>query len=145
MELICSTCKEYKDCSLFSKKTASKRGYNSRCKSCHNEYSRTKWYPKHQQQQILASNKWKEENKLRVKATQYGLDIKEVEEFLVKADGKCQICEKPSNLCLDHCHTSGKIRGFLCSKCNCALGFFYDDPEVMNKAVKYLDKFLNAG
>ena len=34
-------------------------------------------------------------------------------------------------LYLDHCHTTGKFRAFLCSSCNKILGFALDDPKVL--------------
>ena len=42
--------------------------------------------------------------------------------------------------CLDHNHNTGKFRGWLCNKCNSALGWFDDDLTVLKKAVTYLEK-----
>ena len=42
---------------------------------------------------------------------------------------------------LDHCHISGQFRGFLCHSCNSGLGNFQDDPEVLQKAITYLNYF----
>lgn len=53
----------------------------------------------------------------------------------------CAICsEKLSKETaqLDHCHTTGKHRGFLCRGCNTALGFFKDDVKLLEKAIEYL-------
>jgi hypothetical protein len=58
--------------------------------------------------------------------------------------GKCYICEvehKPTrieSLHLDHCHTTGKFRGWLCGRCNHVLGHAKDRIEVLMKAVEYL-------
>ncbi|MFG3046206.1 endonuclease domain-containing protein [Streptomyces sp. NPDC048241] len=39
-------------------------------------------------------------------------------------NGMCAICSaSPSRLLLDHCHTSGLVRGFLCTNCNTAEAF----------------------
>ncbi len=38
---------------------------------------------------------------------------------------------------VDHCHTSGKVRGILCTSCNVALGLLNDRPDL---AVKYLER-----
>ena len=40
---------------------------------------------------------------------------------------------------LDHCHESGEFRGFLCHSCNSGLGKFKDDPDILMKAVAYLE------
>jgi hypothetical protein len=39
---------------------------------------------------------------------------------------------------LDHCHETGKFRGWLCHKCNRALGGFDDDTKTLWRAIKYL-------
>lgn len=39
---------------------------------------------------------------------------------------------------IDHCHTSGRIRGILCSSCNLMLGHAKDNPETLARAAAYL-------
>lgn len=39
---------------------------------------------------------------------------------------------------IDHCHTTGKVRGLLCIKCNCGLGYFDDNKEKLKSAINYL-------
>ena len=39
---------------------------------------------------------------------------------------------------LDHCHDTSTFRGFLCSSCNKALGFFEEDIKVFKRIIKYL-------
>lgn len=39
---------------------------------------------------------------------------------------------------LDHCHTSGKFRGWLCHNCNRALGLFKDKVDSLERAIDYL-------
>lgn len=59
-------------------------------------------------------------------------------------DGKCAICgEKPRTkaLSLDHNHTTGQIRKFLCHKCNVGMGQFGDDPKLLRLAAEYLESF----
>lgn len=55
----------------------------------------------------------------------------------------CELCGGPPNgrgsLCLDHCHASGKFRGWLCSRCNTGLGIFRDSTELLYRAAAYLD------
>lgn len=60
--------------------------------------------------------------------------------------GKCEICLKPESdaprgrLCLDHDHTTGDARGFLCGHCNTGLGLFRDRPDLLARAIAYLSK-----
>ena len=39
---------------------------------------------------------------------------------------------------LDHCHDTETFRGWLCHKCNRALGGFDDCGEILNRAITYL-------
>ena len=48
-----------------------------------------------------------------------------------------------SNWCLDHDHKSGKFRGWLCNKCNSALGWLEDDINYVRRALNYLENFKN--
>jgi hypothetical protein len=43
-------------------------------------------------------------------------------------------------LAIDHSHTNGKLRGFLCGHCNRALGLADDSPELLRKMADYLEK-----
>jgi len=55
----------------------------------------------------------------------------------------CAICERPFKgkvrACTDHCHSSGKVRAFLCSNCNTGLGMYKDRPELLRRAADYLE------
>jgi hypothetical protein len=63
---------------------------------------------------------------------------------LEKQGGVCAICLKfeitkhTKRLVVDHDHATGKIRGLLCHRCNCGLGYFKDDPMHIKKALEYL-------
>ena len=41
---------------------------------------------------------------------------------------------------LDHCHETREFRGWLCMNCNIGLGRFYDDPDLLTKAISYIQK-----
>lgn len=73
----------------------------------------------------------------------YGITSAEYDEMFEAQDGVCAICGqeeqvKTRGLSVDHCHTTGKVRGLLCSYCNMGLGLFKDDTESLINAVKYL-------
>jgi hypothetical protein len=53
----------------------------------------------------------------------------------------CEICgcgPTSKGFQWDHDHETGKFRGFLCQRCNCALGLFMDDEENLLCAIEYL-------
>lgn len=79
--------------------------------------------------------------KLRKRLYRYNLSPVEFSDMLVKQDSSCAICSAPFNEiapCVDHCHTSGKIRGLLCRNCNSGLGLFHDDLTSLSNAMRYL-------
>ena len=43
-------------------------------------------------------------------------------------------------ICVDHCHKTGKIRGWLCDDCNVALGRVDDRIDILRNLIKYLNK-----
>lgn len=71
------------------------------------------------------------------------------EAMLIKQDNKCAICHTTEEtklgpngtlvrMSVDHCHTSGKVRGLLCNRCNRALGLLGDSVDLLQKAIVYL-------
>lgn len=79
----------------------------------------------------------------------FGLTAQGYVNMLEAQKGRCLICEKvetvtngPSgklrDMAIDHCHTTGKIRGLLCSACNTGIGLLQDDPALLDKAAAYL-------
>ena len=81
----------------------------------------------------------------------YGITLEQYEQLLHSQNGGCAICgrtEEPDGrrLAIDHCHTTGEVRGILCNNCNNGLGSFGDNIEGMNKAIDYLQNppFKNA-
>ena len=78
---------------------------------------------------------------------QYGITAEDYDRLFEQQNGVCAICgcipDDPRNnrnavLCVDHCHTTGKVRGLLCHMCNQGLGAFEDSPELFNRAARYL-------
>jgi len=53
-------------------------------------------------------------------------------------DGMCQLCERRPAKCLDHDHETGVFRGWLCTRCNVALGVFGDNEAGIWKVIAYL-------
>jgi len=70
-------------------------------------------------------------------------------QMLEEQDFKCSICrqeetckdprhDRVRRLSIDHCHTTGVVRGLLCHSCNTALGKFKDDTMMMQRAIEYI-------
>jgi hypothetical protein len=83
--------------------------------------------------------------------SKYGISLEMYNEMLEQQSGVCKICGKEESantrgskekrgLAIDHCHTTGMVRGLLCTNCNTALGGFKDDPNLLKKAIEYLEE-----
>ena len=57
-----------------------------------------------------------------------------------KQDGRCAICGeyKGTELRVDHCHKTGRIRGLLCDACNVGIGKLGDVEHALLRAYNYL-------
>ena len=73
----------------------------------------------------------------RDRAWYHGLSIEAYRALMAR--NACDVCgTSQRRLCIDHCHQSGRIRGLLCDRCNKGIGFFADDPGLMQAARTYL-------
>lgn len=77
----------------------------------------------------------------------YGITLKYYEEMLKAQGGCCGVCKKhhstlQRNLCVDHNHVTGKIRGLLCDNCNHGIGKLFADIgiETLYNAIEYIKK-----
>lgn len=79
----------------------------------------------------------------------YKITLEEWYDMFDKQNSLCAICNQegfkldPASanlLVVDHCHTTGKVRGLLCHNCNRGLGLFKDDRERLLKALAYLEQ-----
>jgi hypothetical protein len=72
----------------------------------------------------------------------YNITIDQYNSILESQDNKCAICFKSKDkMCLDHCHSTGRIRGILCDSCNRSIGLLKEDKNVLYNAIKYLTKW----
>jgi len=71
----------------------------------------------------------------------YGLTRENWDALLCSQDGLCDVCDTELvDPCIDHCHSSGKVRGMLCRLCNIAAGALHDSPTIANQLTNYLGK-----
>ncbi|MFZ4411456.1 MAG: endonuclease VII domain-containing protein [Bacteroidales bacterium] len=97
----------------------------------------------------LSSKKYRDSNpeviKDRTLQKKYKINGADYEQMMKHQNEKCAICKVHNNdlkvaLCVDHCHSTGKIRGLLCGSCNRALGLFRDSITFLSSAIDYLNK-----
>ena len=139
----CRGCGEAKPISEFHKKTAAKDGLQSRCKPCAIKMA-AEWNQKNQKKYLARQNRRTPEQLHRRRARLYGLTPEELHAKLEEAQGICQICKREAPQVVDHCHTSGLVRGVICNKCNQALGLIEDNVEWLYSMAQYLQKYNNV-
>lgn len=127
MSKTCTACGVSKDLDSFY---LQKGKHQAECKDCL-KLRRSAYYKANKE---LVRN--------RVAASTYGISVEEVE--ALKSRGCCDICGSDGSdftkgLHIDHCHTTGKVRGILCHSCNTGLGAFKDNTDLLQKAKDYLN------
>lgn len=133
-----------KDKSEFRKRTSLKRGYQSWCKDCERLANNSRYIPKPKKESIKKDTKLSE--KKRQLKIRYNLSYEDYLLMYERQEGKCLICEKHKvlgtmkGLYVDHCHTTGRVRGLLCSRCNTLLGYIENSDNILDNIKKYLTK-----
>lgn len=150
--LSCTRCGETKSEDEFHKRPDKKRGRHYHCKSCNSKYTTTdaarvrgRVKSKRCRDKIKATDPEKYKRQWRAWNLKkfYNLTIDDYNEMLAAQNGTCAICFQPpgnTNFHVDHNHSSGKIRGLLCSACNTAIGLLNENPEILKSALAYLDR-----
>ena len=87
---------------------------------------------------IRQTQEYKDGVKSRTLKYKYGISLADFNLLKEKQNGKCAICGMDEILYVDHCHTTKRVRGLLCQKCNTAIGFFKDNVDNIAKAITYL-------
>ncbi len=105
------------------------------------------------------ASKWRKENAERIKQyrkshpdkrkTRRRVAVPDFDSILKSQDYKCAICKVEDSelnrvLSVDHDHSTGKIRGLLCHHCNTGLGLFRDNPELLRRAISYLETSVDS-
>ena len=134
------------DLELFAKGNESKHGRQNLCKSCENkrkrEHDRTIYLKEYnKKKRVEGCVKFKRTERNQQLKKNYGIRIEDYEKMFIDQNGLCKICLSDNGgktLHVDHCHSTGKVRGLLCSKCNTALGLFNDNIKTLSNAIIYL-------
>jgi hypothetical protein len=143
----CTSCKQNIPVEMFYYRTASEDKLSYRCKPC--DKLAGKKYRQLHKERDRQLRKWE-----RLKRA-YGLSKEDYLKLWEKQKGCCKICQEPlkegwtknhdkNRAVVDHCHTTNKVRGLLCTMCNKGIGLLGDNSEGLYKAYLYLHNFENA-
>lgn len=130
--------------------------YGARCKSCSSLKSKERWNKKsiEEKKEYYVNNRdrYSDEERLEIRLKgRYGISPEYFEEMKRKCNDRCEICNTgltygsahKHNARIDHSHSTLKVRGLLCHKCNTILGMCNDHIGILNNAMEYLKKHEN--
>ena len=109
---------------------------------------RRAFYARKWQAQVQARPAWSHQRDL---ARKYGLTPEGYQAMLVEQNGLCAICARPETkidhrlgtlrrLAVDHCHSTEKVRGLLCSICNMSIGQIGESIVILRAMIAYIEK-----
>jgi hypothetical protein len=118
--------------------------YRQRVRDYGREWKRKHSTPKSREVEMLKKREYRKTQRFkdaqRARMQRY---LAKREELYLSLAGRlrpsrCELCNEAAKTVFDHCHTSGKFRGWLCNRCNRTLGHVKDSQELLRKMVDYL-------
>lgn len=143
----CKGCQHLKELSEFTKNKSRPDGLNFYCKECNKKRRKDTAEERNhylRQWRLNNSTKAKEGTYNSRLKREYNLTLETYNKMLEKQRGVCYICGLPPNgrrLAVDHCHTTGAVRGLLCVNCNRGVGIFKNSSQLLRAAAEYLESF----
>lgn len=162
----CPVCLEVKLLEDFPRSRQPLSGIYPYCKSCATDRARKAWRAKcgdpktveekrnapckHCKRQLPYEAYFKNEKRLSgrapvciecVRAKRFNTGWEAIEKIRSKQEGRCGCCKKKlpfDKEYIDHCHSTGKVRGILCRNCNTAIGFAKEDIKSLENMILYL-------
>lgn len=164
----CSKCRQTKPDIAFVRSKGRKDGRYPHCKECVQKYAagwrrrpavikRNKAYQRlhgRRPKRVAQIRAWQtrlresgitEQRRLGLKH-KYGLTEDAYLAMWRGQDGRCATCTIPfkshtkSDVEVDHCHATKKVRGLLCDRCNRVLGFVSDNVDTLRRMIEYLER-----
>ncbi len=87
------------------------------------------------------------EKRFAQRLKKYGITPECYHRMFDEQSGACAICkttdpgDKASGrFFVDHCHTTGNVRGLLCNNCNFGIGQFRDNTSTLLAAIRYIEQ-----
>ena len=112
-----------------------------------------KWRAANREKVRETVRKWTKNNRDKVNGyrrkqhfkVSYSLTIEQRNAILTSQGNVCACCGSPEpnhkqGWVVDHCHTTGKVRGVLCQPCNLSLGKVRESIPHLKALISYLEK-----
>jgi hypothetical protein len=156
----CNHCGDFLPFADFHRNLDTRDGFDKICRRCKAEKGRARTLSLTEEQRKRLRDRGRERARTepyRARTRErrfqrlYGVTTDWVSETRTKQGGACAICRtRPSEshgisgLHLDHCHSTNKVRGLLCSLCNKGLGSFKDSIDLLLSAGAYLEQYQKS-
>lgn len=115
----CTICREMLPKDRFGKNGGRISGLDDCCKKCRNP---------------------------KIVAKRFNISVGDYLSMREKCGNVCEICgNSDDKLAVDHCHSTGVIRGMLCNRCNRGIGYFKDSVDLLKETIKYLERGTYEG
>lgn len=160
----CSTCKVVKSLEDYHRNRSTKDGRVSMCKPCNiiksqkyyrnnielsrkkaREYRRKAWATNKEHQKKVrdayrANNperlrEWQRRGHFKF---QYGVTPEWVDARIKAQNSQCLLCDRKTDLVVDHNHNTKEVRGLICNPCNMFVGFIEKNEIILDKYKEYL-------
>lgn len=146
LTLTCTKCGLEKPDKDFPKNRSKKLGRNTWCRICTNKWRSA---PENRERIRASARKRARKNPKKLREQKriraYGVCDNIFGQLLIGQNMQCAICEKEIDFTtghVDHCHEQGFVRGLLCMQCNMGLGQFMHSPDILHRAINYLEESL---
>ena len=114
----CKRCKEYKEAPAFYKDGIKRDKLSCYCRKCTMEAVRER-----RKKNPIKSRECDRRKHYKAK---FGITLLQYDEMFELQNGVCAICGQVDitgrRLAVDHNHSTGEVRGLLCTKCNVRVG-----------------------
>jgi hypothetical protein len=131
----CTLCREIKPAEDFARSVNTPSGLYSYCRPCDAVLQRERT----QRARARDPEGYKLRCSARSRRYNHGMSDAAYRHLAETQGGCCAICgEAPEELCVDHDHVTGAVRGLLCLRCNTGIGMLNDDPARVEAALAYL-------
>lgn len=137
---VCSKCKQNLPATSFVADTRARSGLRSSCKACRADGTTL-------QDRTALQKHTACMNSIKLN---YGLSEVDLQNMLFEQQGCCAICKtdfglqsqsKNRSYCVDHCHTTNKVRSLLCYSCNKQVSLVETGISDKRIYLKYIHKY----
>jgi hypothetical protein len=142
----CSRCKQIKPRSEFHIDGRPNRDLQAQCKPCNAERQREWRWKNRERSKQKERRSYQRSGWSAHLQRKYGITGEVYHSLLVSQGNACAICYdktpggRATRFHVDHCHSTGSVRGLLCSRCNQMIGYARNRPDLLKAGAEYLHR-----